>query len=181
MLALWWAYPYRGHRVLIVSAAEDASRRLLAVAAALATRSPLLSASVVDENSGPLRLSNGTEILSVPASERAIGGLSVDLLLVNEAAQVEDDLLLGAAIPTTAARPEARVAELRAKLDTLDAPDRRSDPSHFIDAVEQLRPGPAPEIESDVTIYDARGAPWVSLMVGLERSGAVRSGRRYAS
>ena len=52
VLALWWAYPYRGHRVLIVSAAEDASRRLLAVAAALATRSPLLSASVVDENSG---------------------------------------------------------------------------------------------------------------------------------
>jgi Terminase large subunit, T4likevirus-type, N-terminal len=107
--ALHWAYSRPNQTVLVISAGEDASRRLLAQAAAIAIRSPLLSGSVVDENASKLVLSNGSEILSVPASERAVRGLSVDLLLVDEAAQVDDDLLLGAAIPTTAARPDARI------------------------------------------------------------------------
>ncbi|HEX4188487.1 MAG TPA: tyrosine-type recombinase/integrase [Solirubrobacteraceae bacterium] len=109
VLALWWAYARREQRVLVISAGEDASRRLLAQAAEVATRSPLLVGSVVDENSGLLALSNGSEIRSVPASERAVRGWTVDLLLVDEAAQVDDDLLLGAALPTTAARPDARI------------------------------------------------------------------------
>ena len=106
VLALRWAYRSPDQRVLVISAGEDASRRLLAEAAAVAMRSPLLAGSVVDENSGLLGLSNGSEIRSVPASERAVRGWTVDLLLVDEAAQVPDGLLLGAAIPTTAARPD---------------------------------------------------------------------------
>jgi hypothetical protein len=106
---LHWAYSRPAQRVLVVSAGEDASRRLLAEAAAVATRSPLLAASVVDENAGRLSLSNGSEVRSVPASERAVRGWSVDLLLIDEAAQVDDGLILGAAIPTTAARPYARI------------------------------------------------------------------------
>ena len=109
VVALWWAYSRPDQRVLVVSAGEDASRRLLAQAAAVAIRSPLLSGSVTDENSGLLTLSNGSEIRSVPASERAIRGWTTDLLLIDEAAQVDDDLILGAAIPTTAARPDARI------------------------------------------------------------------------
>jgi hypothetical protein len=108
-LALWWAYRRRDQHVLIVSAGEDASRRLLAQAATIASGSPLLAGSVVDENSGLLVLTNGSRIRSVPASERQIRGWTVDLLLVDEAAQVDDDLLLGAAVPTTAARPLARI------------------------------------------------------------------------
>jgi hypothetical protein len=107
--ALWWAYSRPGQRVLVISAGEDASRRLLASAAAVAIRSPLLAGSVTDENAGLLVLSNGSEVRSVPASERAIRGWTVDLLLVDEAAQVDDELLLGAAFPTTAARPDARI------------------------------------------------------------------------
>ena len=109
ILALWWAFRRRGQRVLIVSAGEEASRRLLAEVRRLAAVSPLLAGSVVDETAGLLTLSNGSEVRSVPASERQIRGWAVDLLLVDEAALVSDDLLLGAAIPTTAARPDARV------------------------------------------------------------------------
>jgi hypothetical protein len=45
----------------------------------------------------------------VPASERAVRRWSVDLLLVDECARVDDELLLGAAFPTTAARPDPRI------------------------------------------------------------------------
>jgi len=53
-------------------------------------------------------LSNGSEIRSVPASERQVRGWTVDLLVVDEAAFVGEDMLLGAALPTTAARAGAR-------------------------------------------------------------------------
>ena len=75
----------------------------------IATGSPLLRGSVVDETAGLLTLSNGSEVRSVPASERQIRGWAVDLLLIDEAALVSDDLILGAAFPTTAARPDARI------------------------------------------------------------------------
>lgn len=76
---------------------------------AIVTGSPWLAPSVVDEQAGLITLTNGSVIRSVPASERQIRGWTVDLLLVDEAALVSDDLLLGAALPTTAARPGARV------------------------------------------------------------------------
>lgn len=109
VLALWFAFRRREQRVLIVSAGEEAARRLLAEIRRVATESPLLRGSVVDEQAGLITLSNGSEIRSVPGSERQIRGWSVDLLLCDEAGLIPDDLLLGAAIPTTAARPEARI------------------------------------------------------------------------
>jgi hypothetical protein len=77
VLALWRAYSRPDQHALVVSAGESASRRLLAEAAAVAIRSPLLSGSVIDENSGLLSLSNGSTIRSVPASERSIRGWTV--------------------------------------------------------------------------------------------------------
>jgi len=109
VLALHRAFGSPRHRTLIVSAGEEAARRLLAEVRAIAAGSPLLRGSVVDEQAGLLTLSNASEVRSVPASERQVRGWSVDLLLVDEAAHVDDDLLLGAALPTTAARPQARV------------------------------------------------------------------------
>jgi hypothetical protein len=109
VLALWQAYGRPDQHTLVVSAGESASRRLLAEAASVAVRSPLLNGSIVDENSGLLSLSNGSTIRSVPASERVIRGWTVDLLVLDEAAQVEDDLILSAALPTTAARPDAKI------------------------------------------------------------------------
>ena len=108
VLALHRAFRTPGQRVLIVSAGEEAARRLLGQVRSVLL-SPLLAGSVLDESLSLVTLSNGSEIRSVPASERAIRGWSVDLLLVDEAALVSDDVILGAAFPTTAARPDARI------------------------------------------------------------------------
>lgn len=106
--ALHSAFKRSGQRVLIVSAGEEASKRLLAEINQAASH-PLLRGSVLNETASLLMLSNGSEIRSVPASERQIRGWTVDLLIVDEAALVPDDVLLGAALPTTAARPEAQI------------------------------------------------------------------------
>lgn len=108
VLSCWWAFRRPGQRVLIVSAGEDAARRLLGTVRAVAA-SQVLAGSVVDESASLVVLSNGSEIRSVPASERQIRGWSADLLVVDEAALVADDVLVGAALPTTAARRDARV------------------------------------------------------------------------
>ena len=63
----------------------------------------------MDEQAGLVTLTNGSEVRSVPASERAVRGWTVDLLLLDEAALVPDDVAQGAALPTTTARPDARI------------------------------------------------------------------------
>lgn len=108
VLAVWWAYRRPGQLVLIVSAGDEAAGRLLRTMQSI-TSHPLLSGSVVDETQHRVILSNGSEIRSVPASERQVRGWSVDLLLVDECAFVSEDLLVSAALPTTAARRDARV------------------------------------------------------------------------
>jgi hypothetical protein len=109
LLALWWAYRSPSQRILIVSAGDEASKRLLALIRQIATGSPLLAGSVVDEQSGLLTLTNGSRIKAVPASERQIRGETADLLIIDEAALVSDDVGLGAAFPTAAAREHARI------------------------------------------------------------------------
>lgn len=109
VLAAWWAFTRPGSVVLVVSATEEASKRLLRQVRDLIAESELLAPSIVDEQTGLLVLSNGSEVRSVPASERAVRGWTVDLLLIDEAALVSDEIVLGAAFPTTAARPDARI------------------------------------------------------------------------
>lgn len=108
LLACWWAVRRPGQVVLVVSASEDAAKRLLRQVRAVLEH-PLLADVVADEQAGVVVLSNGSQIRAVPASDKAIRGWSVDLLLVDEAAWVSDDLLEGAALPTTGARPDARI------------------------------------------------------------------------
>lgn len=121
VLATWAAFRRPRQTVLILSAGEEAAKRLLAEVRRLVSGSPLLAGSVTDETAMVVTLSNGSEIRSVPASERQVRGWSVDLLLVDEAAMVSDDLLLGAAFPTTAARPEARIVLASSPLTTAGA------------------------------------------------------------
>jgi hypothetical protein len=102
--AVQWAFAHAAHRVLIISAGEASARALLTKALRVITGSPLLRSSLVEEQAALIRLSNGSEIRSVPASEAQVRGHTVDLLLIDEAAMVSDDLILGAAVPTTAAR-----------------------------------------------------------------------------
>lgn len=109
VLAVWSAFRRAGVRVLVVSAGEEGAKRLLAEVRSLVTGSPLLAGSVTDETASLVTLSNGSELRSVPASERQVRGWTVDLLLCDEASLISDDLLLGAALPTTAARPDARI------------------------------------------------------------------------
>lgn len=92
VLSLFEAATRRGITVLLVSAGETASRRLLEEAAALAAGSPRLRGSVLDESKSALTLSNGSRILSVPASERQIRGWPVDLLVIDEAGFVSDSV-----------------------------------------------------------------------------------------
>ncbi len=108
VLVAWWAARRASQIVLIVAAIEDSARRDLREVGALLADSDL-ARSVLDEQAGLIRLSNGSEIRSVSASERAVRGWSVDLLVIDEASLVSDDVALSAALPTVAARPDARV------------------------------------------------------------------------
>jgi hypothetical protein len=106
--ALWGAFREPNQLVIVVSASEMAAKRLLATIRDFCQH-PLLKSSIVDETMERLVLSNGSRILSMPASEKSIRGWSVDLLIVDETAFIPDDILLSAALPTTTARPNAKV------------------------------------------------------------------------
>lgn len=108
IIALHAASTRRGCQVLLVSAGEEASRRLLEECAGLASSSPLLAGSVADELKSQLTLSNGSVIRSVPASQRQIRGWAVDLLIVDEAGFIDQDIWR-AAEPAIIARPGSRV------------------------------------------------------------------------
>lgn len=108
VLALHTAATRRDALVLLVSAGEHASRRLLAEAADLATGSALLRGSVLDESRSSLTLANGSRILSVPASQRQIRGWPVDLLVLDEAGFIDPEIWR-AAEPAIIARPGSRV------------------------------------------------------------------------
>ena len=108
VLALWWAFRRPRQMVLVLSAGDVAAARLLRTMRQVAEH-PLLGSSVTDETQHRIILSNGSEIRSVPASDSQIRGWTVDLLVVDEAAWLPADILLAAALPTTAARPDARI------------------------------------------------------------------------
>ena len=108
LLAAWWAFRKPRQVVLVISATQDAAERLLESVREI-TSHPLLAGSVDEELKTRVVLSNGSRIMSVPASPKQVRGWSVDLLIVDEAAFVDDDLLASAAIPTTMARPLAKI------------------------------------------------------------------------
>lgn len=105
--ALHEAFRASGRRVLILSAGDAAAKRLLAEIAALSA-SPLLRGSLVDEGRSLITLSNGSTILSVPASERQVRGAKSDLLVLDEACFIDESLWV-AAKWTIIAQPGSRV------------------------------------------------------------------------
>lgn len=106
--ALYEAFTRRNVTVLLVSAGETASRRLLEECAALATESTILRGSVLDDSKSTITISNGSRIISVPASQRQIRGWPVDLLIIDEAGFVDPEIWR-AAEPAIIARPGSRV------------------------------------------------------------------------
>jgi hypothetical protein len=107
VMCLHSAFAAPERRVLIVSAGESASKDVLREVSMLAT-SPILSGSVVDDERHQVTLSNGSTIRAVPASPRQIRGQSIDLLVIDEAAYV-DESVWTAAKYATIARPGSRV------------------------------------------------------------------------
>jgi hypothetical protein len=97
-----------GILILVVSAGDEAAKRLLADCVALANTSELLRGSVIDDGKSLLTLSNGSTIRSVPASIRQIRGWPVDLLIVDEAGFIDNEIW-DAALPAIIARPGSRV------------------------------------------------------------------------
>lgn len=108
VIALHEAFRGPNRLVLIVSAGESAARRLLDECAALASSSPLLKGSVVDETASVITLANGSQIRAVPASSAQIRGWPVDVLLVDEAGFI-DPRIWQSAEPSIIARPGSRV------------------------------------------------------------------------
>lgn len=108
VLALHKAFSSPRSTTLIVSGGEVAAKRLLDDVIGMATNSPLLAGSVVDDSSKLLTLSNGSTIRAVPASDKQIRGWSIDLLIVDEAAFIEQEIWR-AAEPAIIARPGSRV------------------------------------------------------------------------
>jgi len=90
-----------------VSAGEVASRRLLEECTALAVESSL-GGSVLDDSKSLLSFSNGSRIISVPASQRQIRGWPVDVLILDEAGFIDQDIWR-AAEPAIIARPGSKV------------------------------------------------------------------------
>ncbi|MDX8152767.1 hypothetical protein SK069_14260 [Patulibacter brassicae] len=107
--ALWRAMRKAGQRVLIVSAGDMAAKRLLSEVRMVVSSNEALRGAAIEEQAALVRLSNGSEIRSVPASEAQIRGWSVDALILDEAQLLPQDLIVSAALPTVAARPEALV------------------------------------------------------------------------
>lgn len=104
VLALWYGFRKPGQLILLVSAGETAAKRLLEDVGGLAMAAPMLRGAVVDESKSEVRLTNGSVIRAVPASARQIRGWPVDVLIVDEAGFVAQDVWQSAE-PSIIARP----------------------------------------------------------------------------
>jgi len=106
-LALHQAFAVPMSKTLIVSAGDSSSKRLFKEVASMAS-APLLGASVADETTSLLTLSNGSTVECVPSSMRQVRSAEADLLLVDEAGFVAQEIW-EAAEPIILARPGSRV------------------------------------------------------------------------
>src|SRR5919201_5191190 len=80
--AAYTAFASPGCRVLVLSATQDAARRLTEALGERLGRSRLTRGSVTDAYSTRIRLTNGSEVISLPASQRQVRGLGEGVLLV---------------------------------------------------------------------------------------------------
>jgi hypothetical protein len=108
VLTAWWLFSKPGEQILMISNREDTAKNLLRVVREVAQH-PLLRMSITEDLKTRLELSTGSAVEAVPQSEAAVRGRSNDLVVIDEAAFVDDDLVQSAALPTTMARPDARI------------------------------------------------------------------------
>ena len=108
VIALHRAWSEPGHQVLIASTIDDAAKRLIDTAEAIAAAAPMLRASVTDDQAHLMKLSNGSVLRAIPSSIRQAVGWTVDTLLADESGYL-DEAFWTHLEPVIAARPAARV------------------------------------------------------------------------
>jgi hypothetical protein len=114
VLAMWTAFRERGVKVLILSATQDAARRLTESIGATLNANQLTRGAVVDDYATRIRLSNGSEIISLPASQRQVRGYGkrVRLVILDEAGFMASELWTAAHYTAMDERPNSRVLML---------------------------------------------------------------------
>lgn len=93
-LAAHTAFSNPGSKAVLLSSGQEASRRIIEELGTDLSAAPLTRGAVMDEFSTRIRLANGAEIVSLPASQRAVRGLGrgVRLLVLDEAGFVADEM-----------------------------------------------------------------------------------------
>lgn len=87
-LATHTAATHRDCKVLLLSATEDAARRLTESIGATLARRPELRGAVVDDFATRIRLANGSQIISLPASQRQVRGYGVAAYAASDPARI---------------------------------------------------------------------------------------------
>lgn len=84
-----------GAKVLIVSAGDDAARELLTTCSEL-MQQPIVEELVEGETTHVIRFKTGSTIRSVPASQKQVRGQEADLLIIDEACFVDEEVISAA-------------------------------------------------------------------------------------
>ena len=94
LLAMWTAMRDSGSVIVVLSATQDASRRVTESIGDRLAGNALTRGAVVDDGVSRIRLKNGSEVVSLPASQRQVRGYGrgVRLLVIDEAGFVPDEL-----------------------------------------------------------------------------------------
>jgi hypothetical protein len=111
VLSIWTALRERNVVVLILSATQEASRRMTeSIAATLNARS-VTRGAVVEDYSTRIRLTNGSQIISLPASQRQVRGYGkgVRLVILDEAGFMPQELWAAAHYVALDERPNSRL------------------------------------------------------------------------
>jgi hypothetical protein len=93
-LAAWTAFRERDVQAVILSATQDSARRVTENIGQTLAANPMTRGAVVDDLAMRIRLTNGSQIISLPASQRQIRGYGkgVKLLVIDEAGFVPEEL-----------------------------------------------------------------------------------------
>ena len=113
-VAMHTAFSNRACKVLVLSATQDAARRLTESIGAQLGSNRLTRGAVVDDFATRIRLTNGSEIISLPASQRQVRGYGEGVLLVilDEAGFMPAELWTAAHYTALDERPRSRVLML---------------------------------------------------------------------
>ncbi len=82
VMAMYTAFSNRACKVLVLSATEDAARRVTESIRMTLNANRLTRGAVVDDYATRISLTNGSEIISLPASQRQVRGYGKSVLLV---------------------------------------------------------------------------------------------------